>query len=117
MISKELLDKYSVANFSMLDYNVAWFLPDDAKEQYYLDLLCNLYVKNVFAHYNNNVVWNVDKIHTLLYECLKPHDIDYDIVAKAKTKEANRKRCYNCSWFERCKEVGKIDNCAAFVPK
>jgi hypothetical protein len=116
-ISKDLLEKYSLNDFSMLDYNMTWFLPTDEKEPYCLDLLCNLYAKEILRSANDNAAWNFDTLYTAIYECLEPKDEEYGLVENATQEEANRKRCYNCAFGDRCKEFGKIDNCSAYFPK
>ena len=104
----------------------SWFLPSSQSERYYMDSLCNAYLKACMKQNNisQELLSDSNNVFKLIYHTLKPNNTEINNIEEKHKRdeeyELNRKtekQCKACIWYDRCKQRNERPNCSAFEPK
>ena len=109
---KLIANEVDLVGYSL--FRSAWYLPSTRKEQYYIDSLCNLYLKNCMQ--KEELIDSPSEIFSRIYNHLKPNEQDYAKIEEKKRNQMIREQCDTCIWKDRCQQKYKRPNCSAFEP-
>jgi hypothetical protein len=109
-----------VLNFITVRSDLSIYLPTSTRDPYYIDSLCNSYLRSCFRNHSRDVSLDPNYIFNGLYNHFKPNEDDCKKIKAAKhRKEIYRQQCSACAFYDRCQlpYANRTLNCSGFIPK